>query len=350
MGVASLGNVTRPIHTLLIGVLALLLCGVGDLLVFHTDLYRSILDPLSRAGSFEDTVSEMSALHTNPLRDVLVIGLAFFPQLLAGPIVRAEMFFSEYIGWRAPDGADVSYGMMRTVAGLVKKIVIADQFAPIVDRYFRDPSRFPGAIDAWAALLAFAMQIYFDFSGYSDIAIGCARLLGFVFPRNFARPYLAVSITEFWHRWHITLSQWLRDYLYIPLGGNRDGLRATLRSIVVTMLLGGLWHGANWTFVAWGAYHGMLLCVERVTGIARLHVRSVALNAMRVLVTFVLAVVGWALCRATSFGEVLVIARALVSATPSAPLLTAWPWMLTFGVVALGIVFFAYERMDRPPR
>ena len=107
------------------------------------------------------------------------------------------------------------------------------------------------------------MQIYFDFSGYSDIAIGCARLLGFVFPENFNMPYLATSITNFWHRWHITLSTWLRDYLYIPLGGSRYGMLATLRNLMITMLLGGLWHGAQWTFVAWGGFHGALLCIER---------------------------------------------------------------------------------------
>ena len=111
------------------------------------------------------------------------------------------------------------------------------------------------------------MQIYFDFSGYSDIAIGCARLFGFVFPENFRMPYLATSVTDFWHRWHITLSTWLRDYLYIPLGGSRHGRLATLRNLMLTMLLGGLWHGAQWTFVAWGGFHGVMLCFERLTGV-----------------------------------------------------------------------------------
>ena len=123
-------------------------------------------------------------------------------------------------------------------------------------------------------MFAFAMQIYFDFSGYSDISIGCARMLGFVFPENFNMPYLATSVTDFWHRWHMTLSTWLRDYLYIPLGGSRHGTLATLLNLMVTMLLGGLWHGAQWTFVAWGGFHGVALCIERLTGIG--HERNVA--------------------------------------------------------------------------
>ncbi len=146
-------------------------------------------------------------------------------------------------------------------------MAIADQFASVANEYFGSLGTHPGAPAAWSAMFAFGMQIYFDFSGYSDIAIGCARLLGFVFPENFAMPYLATSITDFWHRWHMTLSTWLRDYLYIPLGGSRHGTLATLRNLMITMLLGGLWHGAQWTFVAWGGFHGVMLCIERLVGI-----------------------------------------------------------------------------------
>ena len=195
--------------------------------------------------------------------------LAFFPQLLAGPIVRAGLFFGELFNWRPPGPEDFTYGAARASFGLVKKTVIADQFASVANAYFDSIASHPGAPAAWSALFAFSMQIYFDFSGYSDIAIGCARMLGFVFPENFRMPYLATSITDFWHRWHITLSTWLRDYLYVPLGGNRHGTLATLRNLMITMLLGGLWHGAQWTFVAWGGFHGVLLCVERVFGIGR---------------------------------------------------------------------------------
>ncbi len=178
--------------------------------------------------------------------------LAFFPQLLAGPIVRAGLFFGELFAWRPPGPDDVSYGLARAGFGLVKKMAVADQFASVANGYFDSVGAHPGAPAAWCAMFAFGMQIYFDFSGYSDIAIGCARLLGFVFPENFNMPYLATSVTSFWHRWHMTLSTWLRDYLYIPLGGSRHGRLATLRNLMITMLLGGLWHGAQWTFVAWG--------------------------------------------------------------------------------------------------
>ena len=194
---------------------------------------------------------------------------SFFPQLLAGPIVRAGLFFGELFSWRPPGPDDVSYGLARAGFGLLKKTAIADPFASVANAYFDGIASHPGALAAWSAMFAFSMQIYFDFSGYSDIAIGCARLLGFVFPENFRMPYLATSIGDFWHRWHITLSTWLRDYLYVPLGGSRHGLAATLRNLMVTMLLGGLWHGAQWTFVAWGGFHGTMLCIERLFGIGR---------------------------------------------------------------------------------
>jgi D-alanyl-lipoteichoic acid acyltransferase DltB (MBOAT superfamily) len=192
---------------------------------------------------------------SNLLHYALYIG--FFPQLLAGPIVRAGRYFGELHVWQPPDLDQVERGLREIVLGTIKKLVIADQFAPIADAYFGALRAHPGAPAAWCAVFAFTLQIYFDFSGYSDIAIGSARLLGFVFPENFRRPYLAAGITDFWRRWHISLSTWLRDYLYIPLGGNRDGIAATLRNLMLTMLLGGLWHGASWTFVAWGGYHGV---------------------------------------------------------------------------------------------
>ncbi len=219
--------------------------------------------------------------------------LAFFPQLLAGPIVRAGLFFGELFAWRPPGPDDVSYGLTRAGFGLVKKMAVADQFADVANAYWGSIANHPGAPAAWSALFAFAMQIYFDFSGYSDIAIGCARLFGFVFPENFRMPYLATSVTDFWHRWHITLSTWLRDYLYIPLGGNRHGEAATLRNLMLTMLLGGLWHGAQWTFVAWGAYHGVALCVERVAGLGRERTSRHVRDAIaRVLFTFCVVSLG----------------------------------------------------------
>jgi D-alanyl-lipoteichoic acid acyltransferase DltB (MBOAT superfamily) len=265
--------------------------------------------------------------------------LAFFPQLLAGPIVRAGLFFRELISWRPPGPDDVSYGLARVSFGLVKKMAIADQFASVANGYFGSIATYPGSPAAWSAVFAFGMQIYFDFSGYSDIAIGCARLLGFVFPENFRMPYLATSVTDFWHRWHITLSTWLRDYLYIPLGGSRLGTMATLRNLMLTMLLGGLWHGAQWTFVAWGGFHGIALCIERLLGVGheRDAPRGIALFA-RVVLTFTIVTLGWVLFRAPTFGAALTVYHALFEGGAGNGLLGGWPGVLAVGIAAFGLV------------
>lgn len=276
--------------------------------------------------------------------------LAFFPQLLAGPIVRAGLFFGELFSWRPPGPDDVSYGLARAGFGLLKKTAIADQFASVANAYFDGAASHPGAPAAWSALFAFSMQIYFDFSGYSDIAIGCARLLGFVFPENFRAPYLATSIGDFWHRWHITLSTWLRDYLYVPLGGNRRGPAATLRNLMVTMLLGGLWHGAQWTFVAWGGYHGVMLCIERLLGVGRRETApGVAAVVARVTLTFAIVTLGWVLFRAPTFGAALGVYRALFAGGPGPSLLTAWQAVLAAGIVAFGGLRLLLDRRNAGP-
>ena len=171
------------------------------------------------------------------------IYIAFFPQLVAGPIVRASEFLPQLAQMPKPTGASFYCGLMQLLRGLVKKMLIADTLATFVDPVMAGPGLFAGPT-VWLALLAYAGQIYADFAGYSDIAIGSARLLGFELPENFRHPYLADSPSDFWRRWHITLSTWLRDYLYIPLGGNRGSALATARNLLVTMGLGGLWHGA----------------------------------------------------------------------------------------------------------
>jgi alginate O-acetyltransferase complex protein AlgI len=264
--------------------------------------------------------------------------LAFFPQLLAGPIVRAGLFFGELFSWQPPNAYDLTYGMARAMFGLVKKVAIADQFAAIANGYFDNVAAHPGAPAAWSAMFAFAMQIYFDFSGYSDIAIGCARMLGFVFPENFRMPYLATSITDFWHRWHITLSTWLRDYVYVPLGGNRHGVTRTLVNLMLTMLLGGLWHGAQWTFVVWGGLHGVALCIERVLGKGRPGDAPRGVVAMtRIALTFTMVTLAWVLFRAQSFTVALAVYYALVRGGAGASLLGGWQ-----AVLAAGICLFAF--------
>jgi alginate O-acetyltransferase complex protein AlgI len=195
----------------------------------------------------------------SPLRFALFI--TFFPVLVAGPILRAKQFLPE-LGKRVRLTLTPEIVLL-VMRGLAKKVLVADNIGPFADAIFADPGRWPSAV-VWIATLAFAVQIYCDFSGYSDIARGLARIFGYEIPLNFDRPYAALNPSDFWRRWHISLSTWLRDYLYIPLGGNRDGSWRTYRNLMITMLLGGLWHGASWNFVLWGCLHGAMLAGHRL--------------------------------------------------------------------------------------
>jgi alginate O-acetyltransferase complex protein AlgI len=228
----------------------------------------------------------------NPIDFALYVAL--FPQLVAGPIVRFHEIAAELTDRRITvDG--FSDGVVRFTHGLAKKVIIADSVAPIANLAFAEPGGL-AAPAAWVGVLAYAVQIYFDFSGYSDMAIGLGRMLGFGFPENFRRPYSAVSVTDFWRRWHITLSNWFRDYLYLPLGGNRKGAMRTYLNLWLVFLLTGLWHGANWTFVVWGLFHGSLLIVERLTG-QRPTDPSVSLAPVRRAAVFTAVLIGWVLFR-----------------------------------------------------
>jgi alginate O-acetyltransferase complex protein AlgI len=189
--------------------------------------------------------------------------VCFFPQLVAGPIVRAAAFLPQLEGQKRFSAVDARAALLLFLVGYFKKACVSDTLAPLVDRYFAAPGDYD-ALSAWTAVLAYAAQIYCDFSGYSDMAIALAALLGYELRVNFDRPYLARDIVDFWRRWHISLSTWLRDYLYIPLGGNRGGRLRTYRNLLLTMLLGGLWHGAAWSFVLWGGLHGLALAGVRL--------------------------------------------------------------------------------------
>ncbi len=236
--------------------------------------------------------------------------LSFFPHLVAGPIVRPNELIPQLDVRRDPRHIDVANAGWLIFGGLFKKVVISSFLATaIVDPVFGDPSRH-SAIEVIVAVWAYAIVIYADFSGYTDIAIGIALLLGFRFPQNFDRPYSAVSIQDFWRRWHMTLSRWLRDYLYIPLGGNRRGTTRTYVNLMLTMLLGGLWHGAAWTFVIWGAYYGVLLCVHHYRE-GRRAARGTEEPArpghvwVQRFVTFQLVCVGWVFFRSDSLATAL---------------------------------------------
>ncbi len=248
---------------------------------YTIDVYRGIVRP---ARSFSD----------------LSCFISLFPHLVAGPIVRYNII-EEQLAHREHTSEKFAEGVALFIAGFGKKILLANPMGATADAVFR--ANAPLAVDAWVGVIAYAFQIYFDFSGYSDMALGLARMFGFIIPKNFATPYLSESITEFWRRWHISLSTWLRDYLYVPLGGNQRGPRRTYINLAVVMLLGGLWHGANWTFLTWGAYHGGLLALERWWGKKPLY--SWLPRPARVAVTFVLVLISWVLFRAPDLPHAL---------------------------------------------
>jgi len=217
-----------------------------------------------------------------------------YPQLVAGPIIRYSEI-EDQLRERTSTPTKFARGVAFFSLGLAKKVLVANPCGKIADLAFEAGSLAPS--EAWYGVTAYAFQIYFDFSGYSDMAIGLGLMLGFVFPKNFDSPYLSQSITEFWHRWHISLSAWLRDYLYVPLGGNRKGRVRTYVNLFLVMLIGGLWHGAAWNFVIWGALHGALLGLERLRGKAALYGGLPA--PVRVAATFTLVLITWVFFRAS---------------------------------------------------
>ena len=271
-----------------------------------------------------------------PTRNFLDLALfkSFFPQLVAGPIVRAADFMPQLE--KKPDVTrlHISLGFTLIVWGLFKKSIVANYLAiDLVDKVFLDPQRY-GAADVLLAVYGYAMQIYCDFSAYSDIAIGAAMLLGYVFPRNFDQPYRSATLGEFWRRWHISLSSWLRDYLYIPLGGNRFGPAKTYRNLMITMLLGGLWHGAAWKFVMWGFLHGLGLAVERLLGGAGRRSTSVwGPKPIAIILVFHFVCFGWIFFRAKEFGAALDVIAGFANWSTEAELATP----LTLLLIALGL-------------
>jgi alginate O-acetyltransferase complex protein AlgI len=275
--------------------------------------------------------------------------VAFFPQLVAGPILRASYFVPQLESKRTTTRRDWLAGAYLIILGLFQKVALADNLAPFANLVFDAPARFNTG-EVWLGTYAFAFQIYFDFAGYSNIAIGCARLLGFSIPENFRMPYIAAGFREFWRRWHISLSTWLRDYLYLPLGGNRRGTLITIRNLYIVMALGGLWHGANWTFVVWGLLHGTYLAIEHLAQplLQRIPERVRSSRATRIvvaIVTFHLVCIAWIFFRAptihTAFG---MLAQMLLPNTLHLNLASASTVYIALGMIAIFIALVLPER------
>ena len=240
--------------------------------------------------------------HFNPTRRWFdfSFSMSFFPHLIAGPIVRAAHFMPQLAAEHPLRRDNLISGLELFSKGFLKKTLVADQLAVCADTVFANPA-FYSSGTCWLGVAAYSAQIYYDFSGYTDMAIGLARMFGYQFPQNFDHPYLSSSITEFWRRWHISLSSWLRDYLYISLGGNRKGHARTYVNLMLTMLLGGLWHGASWTFVVWGALHGGALAVHKWM-LDRWPVPGPLRRAFGLPVTLLFVMLCWVFFRAPSFG------------------------------------------------
>jgi alginate O-acetyltransferase complex protein AlgI len=280
----------------------------------------------------------------SPTRDLLDLALfvGFFPQLVAGPIIRARVFLPQLEGLKSLANVNIRSALVLFLVGFFKKACVSDNIAPFVDSFFASPESFTAA-SAWIATLLYAAQIYCDFSGYSDMAIACARLLGFEFGVNFNFPYLATSIREFWRRWHISLSTWLRDYLYISLGGNRGPAWFVYRNLMLTMLLGGLWHGAAWNFVIWGGLHGLALSVHRLW--VDLPIRDRIPVAVRSTLgwalTFYWANLTWIFFRAPDLSSAIDVTRSFVLLQDLGPdSLDPRLWILLAGLAMLHVAGF----------
>ncbi|MCR5250491.1 MAG: MBOAT family protein [Lachnospiraceae bacterium] len=262
-------------------------------------------------------IADVYRERVKPSADPLPVALyiSFFPQLIAGPIVQYRTV-EEQLRTRKPGAADFADGFRRFLYGLGKKVLIANVLAGCADKAFS--MEVPGVLPAWIGALAYTLQIYYDFSGYSDMALGLGRMFGFSFPENFSYPYLSRSISEFWRRWHITLGAWFREYVYIPLGGNRKGKGRTLINLLIVFFLTGLWHGADLSFVLWGLYHGFFSLLERA-GLKKLLDKSRILSGLG---CFVVVLLGWVLFRAENLGAAFAYYRAMfVPAAESASIL-----------------------------
>jgi alginate O-acetyltransferase complex protein AlgI len=283
-----------------------------------------------------DATAQKSPVHA-------ALYLLLFPQLIAGPIIRYRVI-ADQLARRIVTLDDLAYGVRRFVIGLAKKVLIANVVAGPADKIFAMPFGELSAAHAWLGVICYTLQIYFDFSGYSDMAIGLGRMFGFRFPENFRWPYIAATVQEFWRRWHISLSTWFRDYLYVPLGGNRVSTARRYRNLVTVFFLCGLWHGASWNFAIWGLWHGLFLVIERVTRKSpnRLFTNSPTHQLTKLptsgvlawpiwphLYTLAVVMVGWVFFRAETLPGAMAFLKAMAGLTSAAPTPYTVQWHLT---------------------
>ena len=269
----------------------------------------------------------------------LIAYIVFFPQLVAGPIIRASVFLPQLMGPRIFNRHQFTTGLTLFFMGMFKKLVIADNLGVFVDQVYLGAGQTTAA-NHWLGFYFYAFQIYYDFCGYSEMAIGISRTLGFKFPKNFNRPYLSASITEFWRRWHISLSSWLRDYLYFSLGGNRKGKVRTYVNLMLVMLLGGLWHGAAWTFVVWGAIHGGLLALERLVNYQP---KSGLQRLIGIIITFQIVCISWVFFRSPNFS---IAAKYLSGMADWSSILDITTKFSAFKCIGLVFLAFLIEKMS----
>ena len=274
--------------------------------------------------------------------------VTFFPHLVAGPIMRPTELVPQFVEPRQASAKMLRFGLFLMTLGLFQKVVLADGFLAKPAEAVFDQAYVPGLLDAWMGTLAFSGQIFCDFAGYSTTAIGAALCLGFAMPDNFRFPYAAVGFSDFWRRWHITLSSWLRDYLYIPLGGNRHGPARTYMALMATMLLGGLWHGASWTFVVWGGLHGLYLSVERVLRSRFGHYRPGPLALFGLgLLTYFFINITWVFFRAHSFSRAGEVLMGMFGGHPDAKGILVTTHLVMVGLIVGGLVLAHWHMRDR---
>ncbi len=294
-----------------------------------------------QAISFLIDVHRKDAPHPKSFWDFAAF-ISLFPQLIAGPILRYKDVAEQFQN-RTHTMDKFSEGAYRFMLGFAQKVLIADSVAPLADQVFALEN--PTLMESWIGALAYTIQLYFDFMGYSGMAIGLGLMMGFRFIENFNHPYISRSITEFWRRWHISLSSWLKDYLYIPLGGNRKGSKRTYINLFLTMLLGGAWHGANWTFVIWGAWHGTLLSIERALGL-----KGVNWPKIMMIPTLLAVIIGWVIFRADNVGQAFDMYRGMIGLNGVA-VGEVFKWQmsyeaLTFLIIGWLIVFISPKYLE----